>query len=486
LREATETTRQIQGGIGRRALEVLRQEGLRALWFKSLGETVYRRVWTVERSLDGPWRPPPELPPTVELGELAEEDLEAHQRLRQDTGLQDLRRRFAAGERCFVARENGRILHAAWLATGRAHIEYLDRTVELAPGEVYVSAAFSAPDARRRTYSVAVADAIARRMREEGQRRLLGVVVPENLAGRRAFPRWGYRRLGWMRTLRLGRRRRHFGRFDDRAVDGEYWSCALEQLEAGRHHLDPFLGELKRRTHLRLVREWGALQPNGRLLKTDVFEEAAGPDAFLADLCAEAGEVHGIDVGTAIVQRARRRAGGAPVRWSVADVRTLPFADAIFTTIVSTSTLDHFPDPADLGRSLRELRRVLAPGGRLVVTLDNRQNVFDPLLRLARRLGWLPFYLGRSYSVRELRRELEAAGFEVGATTAILQNPRLVAVAAVRFARWTRLRPLIAGVERLLLAAQRLERTRLRYLLGSFVAAVATRRPEELPERGAR
>lgn len=266
------------------------------------------------------------------------------------------------------------------------------------------------------------------------------------------------------------------GRVDVGAVNGGYWSRTLEQVESGRHHLDPFLGELKRRTHLRLVREWGRLRPDGRLLKTDVFEEAAGPDAFLTDLCPEAGEVHGIDVGAAVVHRARQRAGGAPVRWSVADVRALPFADASFTTIVSTSTLDHFPDPADLGRSLRELRRVLAPDGRLVITLDNRQNVFDPILRLAQRLRWLPFYLGRSYTVHELRRELEAAGFDVGATTTILQNPRLVAVAAVRVARWTRLRPLIAGVERLLLAAQRFEQTRLRYFLGSFVAAVASPR----------
>jgi transposase len=36
---------------------------------------------------------------------------------------------------------------------------------------------------------------------------------------------------------------------------------------------------------------------------------------------------------------------------------------------VSPSTLDHFPDPADLDRSLRELRRTLRPGGRLILTL---------------------------------------------------------------------------------------------------------------------
>ena len=61
-------------------------------------------------------------------------------------------------------------------------------------------------------------------------------------------------------------------------------------------------------------------------------------------------------------------------------------------------------------------------------------------------------------------------------TTAILQNPRLTAVGAVMLARKLRWRPLTALVQRALIAAQRLERTRFRYYLGSFVAARAVRR----------
>ena len=249
----------------------------------------------------------------------------------------------------------------------------------------------------------------------------------------------------------------------------------MRRLEGRAHYLDSFLGELKRREHLRLLRDWGALVPRSRLLKTDLFEEAVGPDALLDALHAEVGEAHAIDVSAAVVQRARRRLGAARALCQVADVRELPYADGSFSTVLSTSTLDHFEDPADLGKSLREIRRVLAAGGRLVITLDNRQNLFDPLLRLASRLGWSPYYLGRSYRVDELRRELTAAGFEVEATTAILHNPRMVAVGAVRLARWSRIPALVTAVERLLLEAQRLERTRWRYSTGSFVAAVARR-----------
>ncbi|MGH8008122.1 MAG: hypothetical protein ACREQ3_14085, partial [Candidatus Binatia bacterium] len=120
--------------------------------------------------------------------------------------------------------------------------------------------------------------------------------------------------------------------------------------------------------------------------------------------------------------------------------------------------------------------RVLELNGRLIITLDNRQNLFDPLLRLVNRLGWLPYYLGHSYRVNELRAELEAAGFVVQGTTAILHNPRLVAVAAVMVAKKLGWQPLIALVQRALIAAQRLEQTRWCYYTGSFVAAKAVRR----------
>jgi len=457
-----------------RARDVLRQEGARSLWFKILGELVYRRAVMCARPLDVRAARAPELPPGVEFGELEVAELDAYLTLCHDADRVAIRVRLGEGQRCFVARRDGELLHVTWTATGHARIDYLDRELRLAAGDVYVFGSFSAPELRRSGVSSAVVEAIATRLHAEGQRRMLCIVVPENRAAVAAIPSWNQVPVGTLRTIRLGSRRWHFGAFPEPpqqvSPDNVYWSRALEHLESRPHHLDSFLGRMKREAHLRLVREWGALRRDTRLLKTDCFEEAAGPDAFLPELCAETGEVWGIDLSPAVVQRARRRCRPAAVRWAVGDVRLLPFVDGWFDTIVSTSTLDHFVDPADLGRSLRELHRVLAPGGRLVVTLDNRQNVFDPLLRLAFRLGAVPFFVGRSCSIAELRRELVSAGFEVGATTAILHNPR-----------WTGWRALAAAVERLLVAAQRLEHSAWRYRTGSFIAAAAIRPPEAPP-----
>ena len=258
------------------------------------------------------------------------------------------------------------------------------------------------------------------------------------------------------------------------------WEQLPERLDEDGHYLDDFLSDLKRRVYLALIRRWGG-SSSGRLLKTDLFEEAMGADAILPDLADSHRQVVGIDRSLSVVARARRRVGPDGCTCVVADVRHLPFADASFDLIVSPSTLDHFRDPADLGRSLRELRKILAPRALLIVTLDNRQNLFDPLLRLAVRLGAVPYFI-RSYRIGDLCRELEAAGMQVRDRTAILHNPRLVAVAAVKAANLIGWQALIRLVRRTLEWAQRLEGTKWRYRSGSFVAALASATAEDAGE----
>jgi SAM-dependent methyltransferase len=208
----------------------------------------------------------------------------------------------------------------------------------------------------------------------------------------------------------------------------------------------------------RLLERWLPARA-GRVLKTDVFDEAVA-EGLSPFLTGRAEAVVAIDASPAAVAAARRRHPELDAR--VADVRALPFEDGSFDVAVSTSTLDHFSSRADIETALSELLRVLAPGGLAVVTLDNPWN---PLVALRNALpirphALVPYYVGATLGPRGLRGALARAGFVVEEVAAVLHAPRVVARA---------LRPPL----RLLLAAERLERWPTRFLSGQFVAARA-------------
>jgi SAM-dependent methyltransferase len=88
----------------------------------------------------------------------------------------------------------------------------------------------------------------------------------------------------------------------------------------------------------------------------------------------------------------------------------LPFADSQFDCIASIDVLEHVTSDQAI---LNEMRRVLRPGGRVVVTVPNG----DPRLlanRIKWRLGMTPEVYGHTragYTVAELRASLERADF---------------------------------------------------------------------------
>jgi ubiquinone/menaquinone biosynthesis C-methylase UbiE len=74
----------------------------------------------------------------------------------------------------------------------------------------------------------------------------------------------------------------------------------------------------------------------------------------------------GIDLSPRMLDRARDRAAalGRDVELRVADAQDLPFADEVFDTVVCTLGLCSIPDER---AAVREMHRVLRPGGRLLL-----------------------------------------------------------------------------------------------------------------------
>jgi SAM-dependent methyltransferase len=239
-------------------------------------------------------------------------------------------------------------------------------------------------------------------------------------------------------------------------------------------YLDPLVAAAKRAEHLALVERWLPDLGDRRLLKTDLWEEAVGGDELLFTLAGRARAAHAIDVSPRVVEVAAAEAErrGASLALHAADLRSIPLADGAVDAVLSTSTLDHLPHVAAYGDALRELRRVLAPGGVLVASADNSANAFDWLLHLAGRTRLVPFDLGPSVTLAQLERLVADAGFEVTDRAHLVPAPRVVATAAVRLAR--RLRG-DRGVEAVLRAFEHLGR-RAPARMASFVAVRAVRR----------
>ncbi|HZW11392.1 MAG TPA: class I SAM-dependent methyltransferase [Phycisphaerales bacterium] len=104
----------------------------------------------------------------------------------------------------------------------------------------------------------------------------------------------------------------------------------------------------------------------------------------------------------------------------------LPFRDAFFDAVVTTDTYEHI-HPEQRGKALAEFRRVLRPGGRLVLVTPSFWTihawaVIDNLLTLPRQVragrGVLLFgttpkaYTEEFCTARTLRRDVRRAGFE--------------------------------------------------------------------------
>jgi SAM-dependent methyltransferase len=109
-----------------------------------------------------------------------------------------------------------------------------------------------------------------------------------------------------------------------------------------------------------------------------VAAASPGPDDIVLDVACGGGLVArafaplvrhatGIDVTPAMLDQARRAAaekGLANTSWDQGDVTTLPYADGSFTIVATRFSFHHFLDPLAV---LKEMVRVCAPGGRIVV-----------------------------------------------------------------------------------------------------------------------
>ena len=150
-----------------------------------------------------------------------------------------------------------------------------------------------------------------------------------------------------------------------------------------------------------------------------VLEIAPGPARLTAEL-AFAGRGVAIDASPQMLAVARERLRGGPAQWVLArgDAFQLPLPDSSVDLVYTTKFVRHFQRD-DRSRLYAEIRRVLGPGGALVLDAQNRA-VSQPH-RERKGLDKYPIY-DVLYDLPELIGELEAEQFRVARVTGLIKH----------------------------------------------------------------
>jgi ubiquinone/menaquinone biosynthesis C-methylase UbiE len=169
-------------------------------------------------------------------------------------------------------------------------------------------------------------------------------------------------------------------------------------------------------------RSWACSQAMG-----DTLEVAIGTGLNLPHYPADV-RLTALDLSSEMLAIARSRATelGLAVSFKEGDAQELPFADGSFDSVVCTYAMCSVPDEA---RTISEMKRVLKPGGRLIL-VDHIRSTFKPIFWVQRLVELVSSRRDGEYQTRRPMLQVKNAGFDIVARNRLRAGivERLVAV----------------------------------------------------------
>src|SRR5262245_4578702 len=204
-------------------------------------------------------------------------------------------------------------------------------------------------------------------------------------------------------------------------------------------HAAPSTRYYRRCEEALLERSVGSLRGK-RVLKLDLWNEAFNT-RILHWMREQGAEVVGLDISRVVAFQARRnalaarrngRSNGHSPALLRADIRELPFAPGSFDVVYTMGTIEHIDE---YRQAIGEVHRVLRPGGRAVVGVPHKWDLFlRPLMVWILDLfGQYLYAPEKSFSAGELRQDVERTGLRVIERTGILTLPGFLRMADLFF-----------------------------------------------------